>query len=207
MIRCFVWFDVLTKTCERSYAWAGTLLWWSCQSPVAYSWGLSNNPNNFHGGMFKLNANFYADLLLYSLSYIDCDCHTVHVLTQWCLPPPLTSTVKSSLFTHAHSSPLSLAVRLHRCSTNCSHYINNGWTFSEQTIIYIYIYKYVEIYVNIYLYTFIYSYIIYWVYWEYIVLKVMCMCVYTYTHTHTYIYIHNYYMSKFRLSLSQKLSL
>ena len=29
------------------------------------------------------------------------------MLTQWCLPPPPTSTVKS-LFTHAHSSPLSL---------------------------------------------------------------------------------------------------
>ena len=35
--------------------------------------------------------------------------------TQWHLPPPLTSTVKSSLFTHAHSSPLSLAARLHGC--------------------------------------------------------------------------------------------
>ena len=29
--------------------------------------------------------------------------------------PPLTSTVKSSLFAHAYFSPLSLAVRLHRC--------------------------------------------------------------------------------------------
>ena len=31
------------------------------------------------------------------------------MLTQWCLPPPLTSMVKTSLFTRAHSSPLSLA--------------------------------------------------------------------------------------------------
>ena len=46
---------------------------------------------------------------------------------------PLTSTVKLSLFTHMHSSPLSLAVRLHWCHVNCSHYINNGWTFSWQT--------------------------------------------------------------------------
>ena len=57
--------------------------------------------------------------------------HSTH--TQWCLPPPLTSTLKSSLFTHAHSSPLSLAARLHHCCTNCSLYIDNGWTFSGQT--------------------------------------------------------------------------
>ena len=44
----------------------------------------------------------------------------------------LTSRAKSSLFTHAHSSLLSLAVRLHQCHANCSHYISNGWTFSRQ---------------------------------------------------------------------------
>ena len=37
------------------------------------------------------------------------------------IPPPLTSTVKSSLFTHVHSSPLSLAARLHWCHANHSH--------------------------------------------------------------------------------------
>ena len=46
--------------------------------------------------------------------------------------PPLTSTVKSSLFMHAHSSPLSLTASLHQCCANHSH-INNGWTFSGQT--------------------------------------------------------------------------
>ena len=46
---------------------------------------------------------------------------------------PLTSTGKSSLFIHAHSSPLSLAASLHPCQANHSHYINNGWTFSRQT--------------------------------------------------------------------------
>ena len=48
--------------------------------------------------------------------------------------PQLTCTVKLSLFTHEHSSPLSLAARLHWCHANCSHYINNGWTFSGQTL-------------------------------------------------------------------------
>ena len=42
-------------------------------------------------------------------------------------------TVKSSLFTHEHSTPLSVAARLHRCGTDCSRYINNGWAFSRQT--------------------------------------------------------------------------
>ena len=57
--------------------------------------------------MFKLNTKFDADSLLYLLSHFECNSHTVHRLTQWHLPPPLTSIVKSSLFTHVHSSPLS----------------------------------------------------------------------------------------------------
>ena len=38
-----------------------------------------------------------------------------YMLTLWHLQPPLTSTVKPSLFMHVHSSPLSLAARLHQC--------------------------------------------------------------------------------------------
>ena len=83
--------------------------------------------------IFKLNAKGNADLLLYSLSHFECNGRTVHMLTQWRLPPPPTSKVKLPLFTHAHSSPLSLAVRLHQCGTNCSCYLNNGWTFYGQT--------------------------------------------------------------------------
>ena len=83
--------------------------------------------------MFKLKAKLDADSLLYMLSHFECDGHTVLMLTQQHLPPPLTSTVKSSLFMHAHSSPPCLAARLHRCHANCSHFINNGWAFSRQT--------------------------------------------------------------------------
>ena len=83
--------------------------------------------------MFKFNTKLDADSLLYSLSYFECDGHTAHTLTQQRLPPPLTSTVRSSLFTHAHSSPLSLAARSHRCRTKRSRYISNGWTFPGQT--------------------------------------------------------------------------
>ena len=110
------------------------LLEWSCHLPVAHSCGLLSHLNSFHRGMFKLNAKFDADLLLYSCNHFELDSHTVHMLTQQCLPPPLTSTVKSSLFTHVHPCPLSLAARLYGCCINHSHYINNGWTFSEQTL-------------------------------------------------------------------------
>ena len=120
-------------------AWAGMLSWWSCQSPVAHNLGLLNHPNSFHRGMFKLNAKSDADSLLYLLSHFECDGHTVHMLIQQCLLPPLTNTVKSSLFTHVHSSPLSLAARLHQCHTNNSRSINNGWTYSGQNL-YIYLY-------------------------------------------------------------------
>ena len=81
------------KLCMRHAAWAGVVSWWSCQSPVAHSCGLLNHPNSFPGGMFKLNAKFDASSLLYFLGHFECNGHTVHMLTQWCLPPPLTSKV------------------------------------------------------------------------------------------------------------------
>ena len=129
IILCFT-----KKLCMRHDAWVGMLSWWSCQIPVAHGCSLLNYPNNFHKGMFKLNAKFDADPLLYSLSHFECDGHTVHIFTQQHLPPPLTSTVKSSLFTHVHLSSLSFASRIHQCHTNCYHFINNGWNFSIQTL-------------------------------------------------------------------------
>ena len=127
------WFDVSPKDCTRHDTWAGLWSWWSCQSPVPHSCSLLNHLTSLHRTMFKLNAKFDADSLLYLLSHFECDGHTVHMLPQQCLLPPLTSTVKLALFTHAHSNLLSLAARLHRCCVNHSHYINNGWTFSGQT--------------------------------------------------------------------------
>ena len=94
---------------------------------------LLSHTNSSHGGMFKLNAKFDADSLVYLFSHFECDSHTVHMLTQSHLSPLLTSTVKSSFITHEHSSPLSLAARLHWCHANYSPYINNGWTSPGQT--------------------------------------------------------------------------
>ena len=110
------------------------LSWWSCQSPVAHGCGPLNHLNTFLRGTFKLNAKFDADSLLYLLGHFECDGHTVHMLTQWCLLSPLTSTGKSSLLMHVRSSPLSLAARLHQCHANCLRYINNGWTSPGQTL-------------------------------------------------------------------------
>ena len=120
------------KFCTRCDSWVGTLSWWSCQSPVAHSFSLLKHPSSFHGGVFKLNVKFDPDWLLYSLRHFECNSHTVHMFIQSLLPPPLISTVKSSLFTHVHSSPLSLATSFHWCRANRSHYINNGWIFSGQ---------------------------------------------------------------------------
>ena len=62
--------------------------------------------------MFKLDAKFDAESLLYLLSHFECDGHIVHILTDGraSLPPPLANTVK---FMHVHYSLLSLAARLH----------------------------------------------------------------------------------------------
>ena len=61
---------------------------------------LLNHLNSFCGGMFKLNEIFDAD----PLHHFECDSHTVHILTQQhLLPPVTTSTVKSSSFTHANN--------------------------------------------------------------------------------------------------------
>ena len=65
------------------------------------------------------------------LSNFEWEGCTVHMPTPRCLPPSLTSTVKSSLFTHVHSSSFFLAARLHQCCVNHFH-INNGWTVSGQ---------------------------------------------------------------------------
>ena len=61
---------------------------------VAHGCGLLNNLNSFCGGMLRINIISDADSLLYSLSHCECNGHTVHILTQRHLPPPLTSTVK-----------------------------------------------------------------------------------------------------------------
>ena len=131
---------VCQKLCMRCNAWAGALSWWSCQSPVVHSCILLNHLNSFCGGMSKLNVKFDADLLLYLLSHFEYDSHTVYMLTQWHLPLPLTSTVKSSLSMHAHSSPLLLAAKLYQYHSNCSFMLTMAWLFLDRLHILIFLY-------------------------------------------------------------------
>ena len=60
------------KFCTRGDVWVG-VLWWSCRLPVAHSCSLLNHPNSFHGGMFKLDAKFLADLMFYLFSHFECN--------------------------------------------------------------------------------------------------------------------------------------
>ena len=160
--------------------------------------------------MFKLDTKFDADPLLYLLSHFECDGHTVHMLTQWHLPPPLTSsTAKSSLFMHAHSSPLSLAARLHWCRANCSCYINNGWTFSGQTL-YMYVCVCIYIFILIFLVDIIYfqwkSGLLFWLPVTSINILIFLM-IYTYDmlwytlHTYGLLHTHVIHSSKLKVQI------
>ena len=96
--------------------------------------------------------------MLYSRSHFECSGHTVHMLTQRRRPPSLTSTVKSSLFTHVHSSPLSLSARLHGCHANCSHCVNNDWTFSKHLVYVSVCIHFLSLYIILFRYHGIYMY-------------------------------------------------
>ena len=124
-------FDVSPTNSARDVMCEQACGWWSCQSPVAHSCGLLNHPNSFCKGMFELYTKSDTDLLLYWLSHFECNSHTVHMLTQPCLPPPLTATMKS-LFTHAHSSLRPLPSKLHWCCTSHSHYVTMAGLFPDR---------------------------------------------------------------------------
>ena len=125
VIRCFA-----KKLCMRSDSWAGALLWWSCQSPVPHK--QLNHLNIFCGGMFKLNAKFDVDSLFYLLSHLNvtatqytCTLNSIYFapwLVQW-------SRYCSFMRIPVHYPWLPGYIS----GANCSHYINNGWTFSRQT--------------------------------------------------------------------------
>ena len=126
---------------------------WTCQSPVAHSCSLLNHSNSFHRGMFKLNIKFDADLLLYLLSHFECDDHTVHMFIQLCLLPPLTITVRLSLFMHAHSSPLSLASGYIDVMQTILIILTMAGLFLDTLYVYVYTHTRTHIYIHTYTHT------------------------------------------------------
>ena len=126
------WFHVPPKNCTRCDARAGTLSWWSCQSAVARSCGLLNHCIGSVEECSSLTQNLVQIRGSTQLSHILNVTATQDTCSLSCIYH-LHWPVKSSLFMHAHSSPLSLAPTLHWCHANRSHYINGGWTFSGQT--------------------------------------------------------------------------
>ena len=76
--------------------------------------------------------------LTQNLMQICCSTHSVMfnvMATQYtstASTASLTSTVKLSLFTHVHSSPLSLAAGLHLCHTNCFVVLTMAGLFPER---------------------------------------------------------------------------
>ena len=115
----------------------------------------SNHPNSFHGGMFKLNAKFDVDSLLYCLIHFERNGpHSTHAHSTVSTAPTVSEVV--IVHTCAHSSPLSLAARLYQCRTNHSSYSNNAWAFSRQTsYIYMGIYAHMCIYICVCIYVYI----------------------------------------------------
>ena len=124
------------KTLHRMWWMSGMLLWWSCQSPVAHSYSLLHHPNSVREGMFKLNATFDAESLLYSLSHFWVEQpHSTHA--HW------TATTIPTVY------PVPLAAWLHQCCTNHSLSINNGWSVSG--------YIYMELFKCIHIHTYMYT--------------------------------------------------
>ena len=117
---------------DAQHVAGGVTLWWcSCQSPVAHSCSLQSHPNSLHRRMISLTWNLMQILCSIGSVTLNVMATSTHAHSG-ASTPPLTSAGKWSLFSHAHSSPSSLADRLHLCDTYCS-YINNDWTHSTHT--------------------------------------------------------------------------
>ena len=99
-----------------------------CCDEVAHSCGHLNHLNSFCRGLLKLNAKFDVDLLLCSLSHFECEAMQ-YVFSLNGIYCPLW------LIQWSHGcSCMWILVHSPWCPTKRSHYINNGWTFSYQTI-------------------------------------------------------------------------
>ena len=131
------WFDVSPKNSARDtvYEWA------HCHNEAANH----QLPIAAAFWIIRIDSMEECSSLTQNLMQIHCSTHSV-IFNVTATPftsslngiyRSFTSRVKPSLFTHAYSSPLSLAARLHWCLPNHSCFINNGWTFSWKTLYFI----------------------------------------------------------------------
>ena len=149
MIWCFT-----KKQCMRHDAWAGMLMRWSCQSPVAHSCGLLNHPNSFHRGMFKFNAKFDADSVILNVMTTQYTCslngaYHPHWLVQWrhhcscmCIPiysswlPGYSNVTQTVLviLTMAGLFPDRPCIGKWICWSNCVAPVHATWVLSLSCI-------------------------------------------------------------------------
>ena len=94
MLQTFQNMDHFQQILDHLWSICATL--YLCCTHCIIPESLLNHLNGFHGETFKLNTKFDADLLFCLLRRFECDGCNVPMLTQQCLLPPLTSTVKSS---------------------------------------------------------------------------------------------------------------
>ena len=133
------------KLCTRRDAWAGALSWWSCQSPVAHCSGLLNHLNIFCGGecsnlmhnLMQIHCSTCSVILSVMTTQYTCslnDVYRPHWLGQWS---------RHCSQTHIPVPSPWLPGYIKNNKLFC--YVNNGWTFSRQTLyvcIYVYMYVY-----------------------------------------------------------------
>ena len=127
------WLDVLTKTS----AWDVMHKWAHCRDKAA------SLPIAAAFWIILIVSVKECSSLMQNLMQSHCCTHSVilnGMATQYTcslngvyLPHWLVQWSRHCLYLHiiVHSPWL---LRLHPCLTNCSHYINNGWTFSRQIL-------------------------------------------------------------------------
>ena len=69
------------NTLHKMWCVSGCIVMMKLPITICPELGLPNHPNSFCRGMFKFKAKFDADSLLYWPSHLECDGHTVHMLT------------------------------------------------------------------------------------------------------------------------------
>ena len=119
------------KLWTRCDVWAGTLFWWSYQSPVAHSCDLLNHLNS--RGMFKFNAKFDTDsIALLTQSFWMWWLHSTCAHSKASTTPYWLVQLSHTIHECTFRSTLLGCRQVTLMSCKPFRYINNGWTFPGQ---------------------------------------------------------------------------